>query len=213
MSEPSNPTVCEVVGVGAASAAPDVVVVEARVQVEAQDVAGALAGCAEAADRALAVARDVSPAPADVQTTGIGISPRWDHQGQQISGHTAFTSFRCVVRDRDLLGPFLSRLADATGDALAIDSVRLQVGKPDELLATAREAAFDDAREKAQHFARLAGRGLGEVLHVSEVPTSGGPMPKMREYAADQFAGSMPVAAGESTVTASVLVRWELTHR
>lgn len=215
MSREQDQGHCEVIGIGAAEAVPDVVVVDARVQVDADDVAGALARCAERAEQTLLAATAQGVQARDLQTTGIGVSPRWDHQGQRIIGHTAHTSFRCLVRDRDALGTLLTQLAHTAGDALAIDGVRLQVGDPAALLATAREAAFDDARAKAADYSRLADRRLGRVLLVSEVtgPGGGGPHPKFREMAGDAMAAGMPVAAGESSVTASVLVRWELVDR
>lgn len=211
MSDQSRSDHAEFIGTGSASATPDVVVVDARVQVEAPDVAGALAAAAEKATAAFDVAHRHGIDGASLQTSGIGVSPRWDHEGQRTIGQTAYTSFRCVVRNRDDLGSFLHDLAEATADSLAIENVQLQLADTTELVVAAREAAFEEARAKALHYARLSGRNLGAVTVLRDDVGSEAPSPRFRMAAGDTMAAGMPVAAGTSTVTATVVVRWELT--
>jgi uncharacterized protein YggE len=73
--------------------------------------------------------------------------------------------------------------------------------------AAAREAAYDDARERAVALATLAGHRLGEVRSVTE--GGGGPTPAgaPRLALAARDAG---IAPGEATVATSVTVVWEL---
>lgn len=199
----------EVVGTGSAAAAPDVVAVDARVQVDAGDVATALGGLAGRLGAALGAAADHGVAEADRRTTTMGVSPRWDQQGRAITGYQAFQSFRLRVRDRDRVGDVLAALAGAAGDALGVDGVSLEVSDPAHLLERARAAAFADARAKATQYAHLAGRDLGPVLQVVEVPEAGGPGPRAKLAAMARDA-SVPVEGGESTVVVSVVVRFAL---
>ena len=75
----------EVIGSGTASAVPDVVVLDARVQCEATDVAGALGAATGRVATALQAVADHGVAAADRRTTGLGVSTRWDHDGHGVS--------------------------------------------------------------------------------------------------------------------------------
>jgi uncharacterized protein len=200
----------EVTGSGAASAVPDVVVLDARVQCEAPDVAGALSAASERVAAARQSAADHGVAERDRRTTGMGVSTRWDRDGRVVVGYTSHQSLRLLVRDRERVGDLVRALAGAAGDAFGLDGVTLEVADPAPLLVRARAAAFEDARARAEQFAGLAGRPLGPVLRVTEGPDRGVPAPRFAAKAAMEATGGMPVEAGESTVTASVTVRFGL---
>ncbi|HSO65518.1 MAG TPA: SIMPL domain-containing protein [Ornithinibacter sp.] len=200
----------EVTGSGVASAVPDVVVLDARVQCEAPDVAGALSAATERVAAALQAARDHGVAERDRRTTGMGVSTRWDREGRGVVGYGAHQSLRLLVRDRDRVGDLVRALAGAAGDAFGLDSATLEVADPAPLLERARTTAFEDARARAEQFAALAGRPLGAVLRVTEGHDRAQPMPRFAAEAAMDVGGGMPVEAGESTVTATVTVRFGL---
>ncbi|MGL5865818.1 MAG: SIMPL domain-containing protein [Dermatophilaceae bacterium] len=199
----------DVVGTGSASAVPDIVVVDARVQVDAGDVASALADAAARVTAALQVAADHGVAGTDRRTTGIGTSPRWDGDGRAIAGYTAHQTVRLTIRDRDHTGAVLAAVAEAAGDAFGVDTLSLQITDRSPLMTRAREAAFADARATAEQLARLADRTLGPVLRVTEQPGTDHPMAALRTMSTEAMDG-MPLAAGESTVTATVAVRFGL---
>jgi uncharacterized protein YggE len=198
----------EVTGTGAASAVSDVVVLDARVQCEAADVAGALSAAGDRVVAALQAAADHGVAERDRRTTGLGVSTRWDREGRTVVGYSAHQSLRLLVRDRDRVGDLIRALAGAAGDAFGLDGVTLEVADPGPLLVQARTAAFEDARARAGQLADLAGRPLGAVLRVTEGPGGGMPVPRFAAKAAVDVGGGMPVEAGESTVTATVTVRF-----
>ncbi len=200
----------EVLGHGTASAVPDVVVLDARVQCEAADVAGALGAATGRVATALQAVADHGVEAGDRRTTGLGVSTHWDREGHKVVGYTAHQSLRLLVRDRDRVGALIEALAGAAGDAFGLDGVTLEVADPAPLLERARTAAFEDARAKAEQYAALARRPLGPVLRVSEEADAGMPVPRFAVKAAMDVAGGMPVEAGESTVTASVTVRFGL---
>ena len=76
----------EVLGNGTASAVPDVVVLDARVQCEAADVAGALGATTGRVTTALQAVADHGVAAPDRRTTGMGVSTRWDREGHGVVG-------------------------------------------------------------------------------------------------------------------------------
>lgn len=199
----------EVTGSGAATAVPDVVVLDTRVQAEAPDVATALAQAASRVAAALQAAADHGVADRDRRTSGMGVNPRWDREGQRVVGYTAHHAVRLVIRDRERVGDVIGAMAGAAGDAFGLDAVTLEVADPAPLLVRARGAAFEDARSRADQYASLAGRPLGPVLRVTEGGGYAPPTPRFAKAAMD-LAGGMPVEAGESTMTASVTVRFGL---
>ena len=136
----------EVTGTGTASAVPDVVVLDARVSCDAPDVAGALAAATERVTAAMAAAAEAGVAPADRQTTGMGVNSRWDREGRGVIGYAAHQTMRLLVRDRDRVGDLISALAEAAGDAFGLDGVRLEVADKAPLMEKARAAAYETSR-------------------------------------------------------------------
>lgn len=201
----------EVTGSGAAASVPDLVVLDTRLSVEGTDVASALEGCSAQVAASLAAATAQGVADPDRHSTSIGVHPRWDASGQSIVGYTAFQTLRLVVRDRPQVGAVISALAAAAGNSFGLDSVTFSVSDTDALQRQSRAAAFKDAKSKAAEYAAHAGATLGPVMRVTESVDGARPMPKMfSREAADTASGSMPVEAGEATITSSVIVRFGL---
>jgi uncharacterized protein YggE len=199
-----------VTGRGTASAVPDVVVLAVRVQVEEPDVSTALAGAASAAAAVLDAASEHGVAERDQRTTDVGVHSHWDPEGRSVVGYTAHQRIRLRVRDTAAAGVLLEALAGAAGDAFGVDDLGFEVADPEPLHVKAREAAFADARARAEQYAALAGRPLGPVLRVADADGTVVPAPHPRAMAAEARA-SMPVAAGESQVHAAVVVRFGLS--
>jgi hypothetical protein len=74
----------------------------------------------------------------------------------------------------------------------------------------ARTRAFDDAKDRAEQYAQLAGLTLGDVISISEsagtMPPT--PMPAPMPRAAME---AVPLEPGQQSVSFSVTVIWELT--
>ena len=88
-----------------------------------------------------------------------------------------------------------------------VEGVELAVRDPSAAIAQAREAAFADARAKAEHLAALADATLGQVEAVTEGGASG-PMPGGGFAAmAKADVGLQP---GETAIAASLTVTWSL---
>ncbi len=98
---------------------------------------------------------------------------------------------------------------EAGGDAARLQGVSYALDDDTALQAEAGEAAFADARRKAEQYAALAGRGLGDVLWVREQVDPSGSVPVMEADTAGRDA-AIPIAAGSTDVTVTVEVRWSL---
>ena len=201
----------EVSGTGRAAAVPDVVRLQVGVRVDADDVSSALSDAGSRASGLAEAARDHGIAASDLRTTDTGVHPRHDRDGLTVVGYTAYQNLSVTVRDAGLVGTLVDAFAGRAGNALTIDHIGLDVADPGPLLARAREAAFLDARGKAEQYAALAGRELGKVRGLCDV-VEGGPQPRMAMMAGR--GADTSVELGEHTVTATVVVRWdwEQTH-
>jgi uncharacterized protein YggE len=202
----------EVTGTGSASAAPDTVTLTLGVETR-RDTAERAYSDAGAAATAVAVAlRAEGVADMDLHTSGVSLRADsvWaEGQGQKVTGYVASTALRVGIRSQAAAPSVIAAAVAAGGDAIRITGMEQGFADASGLVASAQEAAWADALAKAQRFAELAGAGLGPVISVSEQPPSGPPIPVgglVRAYAAE----ALPVEAGESSVSASVRVEWEL---
>lgn len=200
----------EVTGHGAHHVVPDLVIVRARVQCDAADVAGALDQASARTAGALQAAADHGVEAPDRRTDDVGIHPRHDPQGQSVVGYTAYQALHLTVRDPARVGALLQALAGAAGDALAVDGIEMGAEHSETTVEAAREAAFTDARARALQYAALGGATLGRVLSIHEGGVVDHRPRPMMSRSADAFAGSMPVEGGTHAVTTSVTVRWVL---
>lgn len=202
-----------VLGQGSASATPDLMRVTVTVEVRRPDVAGAFARAGVAARAVSAALRDAGVADADLSTTGLGVQADtvWqENHGQKVVGYLASSTLSVTLRDLSDPGRVIADCVAAGGDDVRLGGLDLGFADQSDLLARAREAAYADARAKAEQYARLSGRALGAVLEVTETPDAPGPRPMLRAMAAPAADASMPVERGESTVAASVRVCWAL---
>ena len=84
-----------------------------------------------------------------------------------------------------------------------------------DLLEQARDNAYADAKDKAQRYAQLSGRTLGDVQLIAESSQAPQQLPQtldsFRAVAASAGkVADVPLEAGSSQVSVSVTVRWAL---
>lgn len=195
-----------VIGTGTAAVTPDVVRLDLRIGHDAADVAAALSGASAGLTAASRIVREQGVTDADIRTLGADIHQRFDREGLP-SGFTAQQRLRVTVRDVESVGAILEATAAELGNALLVDQVALDVADRSEGLGRARDAAFADARAKAEQYAALAGSSLGAVAEVAESGATPMARPAM---AMREMAMAMPVETGDQELSASVMVRWVL---
>jgi uncharacterized protein YggE len=198
-----------VTGTGTSRVAPDTAVVRLAAVARAAAVAEAYqAMSARAATVVEVAARHTEERR--IASTGITVWPFHDREGRQ-EGFEARHAHAIGCADLAGAGAMLAELAREVGDGLVIDSVGLEVTEDRGAGALAREAAFDDARERAAALARMAGAGLGDVQTIVEgEPGQGGPVPMPKMAMVRDSAGGLE--PGEASVTTSVTVVWELVR-
>jgi uncharacterized protein YggE len=207
-----NPRTVAVTGSGSAEAAPDLLTLSIGVECRRQDVGTAYGDAGRVSSAITAVLRDHGVGRADITTSGLNVRAEVNWQegrGQTVSGYLA--SSVLSVRIRELAGSseVIAAAVAAGGNDVRLNGLQLGFADPSAVTARAREAAWQDARTAAQHFASLSGAELGKVLSITrqsgfQVPI---PLAKMeRAVAAD----TLTVEAGESSVSETVSVVWEL---
>lgn len=207
-----------VTGLGDASAPADVVRVNVGVQCDGSDVASALREVGQRLEAVSAAARDRGVGDMDIQSSSVGLYPRYGSDGMAIVGYQATHQLEVTSHDVDRVTDLITAFAAAAGNALTINRIALSLNDPEPLAEQAREAAFASARTKAEQFARLSGRALADVVSVAENVdqsqgwTSYAPMGGARS-AMSSDSGGMGVEGGETTVRATVTVRWSLGAR
>jgi len=204
-------------GAGHAAGTPDVV----RVGLTATGVrptaaeAVSVAEAASVAVRAVLERYGISGAEAASATFTVRGEPV--HNG--MGGPTGETRYRCehrihaVLGDVAALGPLLTDVLTAGGDAVAVTGVEPGVRDPAPLRARARALAWADAADRAAQLAGLAGRGLGPVVSIVEDgPHPGLPRPQGRAFPMSASLGGAPldVRAGDVEVQVTLAVEWEL---
>jgi uncharacterized protein YggE len=204
----------EVGGEGVVSAAPDFARVTLGVTTTAKDAREAMAANAKSANALVQLIKSQGVAPADIETSGLSISPIFAQQSPAtqanapaIAGYSVSDDVTVVVRDIPRLGALLDG-AVAAG-ANAIYGIGFGENDPSALLDKARPLAVADARRKAEIYAAADGAKIGRLMNLTE---EAGPRPAA--FAARAYvqgaAAPTPIEAGEDKLTVTVKARFEL---
>jgi uncharacterized protein len=198
-----------VVGAGKATGVPDVLRTSYRIAARGVDVGLALDAASEAMRRVLDVVRAHAVADRDIATGQIHVDEQRGERGQRL-GFECYQSLLVTTRDISRSGELMRKVAEAAPEELSIGYVSMAIDEPEPLLAAAREAAFANAQEKGQQFARLAGRQLGTVLRVAE-DSRLEVYPRAAKSVNLAATAAVPIQAGEKELEARIRVTWQLT--
>ncbi len=200
----------EVSGQGQVEAEPDQATVRLGVQTEADEAGAALEENNERMTAVISATLEAGIAENDIQTEGFRLSPVYDNapntQTRELVGYRASNIVRITVRDLTMLGSLLDAVVEAGSNT--IEGIQFEVSNEAELAAAAREAAMQDAQQKAEQLTELAGAELGPVRTILE---TGGARPLTTSVAEEaSLTADVPIATGTQTIQASVQVIWEI---
>jgi uncharacterized protein YggE len=202
-----------VTGTGEASARPDLAVISAGVVVQADTASAALADNTRAMNAVLEQLTAAGLPPEDVQTSQFSVMPLYESRPPQpenlepprIVGYQVSNQVTARVRDLERLGAILDALVRA--GANSIGGPAFDIADPEALLAQARDAAVADAIAKAERYATAAKVGLGKIVSIEEGGSYAPPHPMMR---AEAMAADVPIAPGQTELSASVTITFEI---
>ncbi len=199
-----------VVGSGEVQGAPDTLTANVSIEAVAPDVTAAMNQTNER-QRAVINALTASGIAADdISTTTVTLQPEYGDRSV-ITGYRAGNAISVKIRKIDTASRALATIVDAGGNATRINSVNFSIEDDGKLVADARTRAFQDAKNRADQYAKLSGMSLGKVIAISEAPGGAVPLPTMAPLPAGAMADSVPLQPGQQTVGFSVTVVWELT--
>ncbi|WP_039880288.1 SIMPL domain-containing protein [Gordonia rubripertincta] len=204
-----------VVGSGQVTGVPDTLRADIGLESTAGDVTTALNETSEKVRTVTDAVVDAGVERKDVATQQVSVTPQYSSPvpggSSQISGYVATNSIRVTIRDISKASTVLSAAATAGGDNTRISNVSFAIDDNSQLLKEAREAAFDDARGRAEQYASLAGDDLGKVLTIKET-TSGQEQPASPgSFERDVAAAPVPIEPGRQELTFTVTVTFALS--
>ena len=201
-----------VVGSGEVQGRPDTLTANVSIEATAPDVTTAMN---QTSDRMQAVINALTNSGIDrndITTTNVTLQPQYGGgtNNPTIVAYQASNSINVKIRDLNNASQTLGLIGSTGGDATRINSVSYVIDDDSQLVKDARTRAFDDAKDRAEQYAQLAGLTLGKVISISESAgtTPPTPMPTPMPRAAME---AVPLEPGQQTVTFSVTVIWELT--
>jgi uncharacterized protein len=154
-----------VFGTGTVRVQPDVAEWSFGVQTQAASARRAMAVVSSRARAVVAAVRRAGVGAEDVQTEAVSLWPRTG-RGGVVVGYVASSSVRVVVRDLGRSGAVIEAAVGA--GAREVFGPHLTRSNRDALYQEALDAAYDEARAKAERVASKLGVSLGRPVAVVE---------------------------------------------
>jgi hypothetical protein len=209
-------------GIGRASGSPDVANLELGVEIRNADVGAAVSEANSTMQAVTDALQEAGIAPEDIQTTQFNVRQEQQRPVEAPASSGAASSgisnqppsefvvrniVRITLRDLDRISDIIQTGLDA--GANNVYGLNFGLENPDELQATARQSAIENAQMKAQALADGFGMSLGAPVAISEGGARPGPVAETTAFDVGG-AGGPPISQGELTVTVQVSVTYEL---
>ncbi len=201
-----------VTGLGVALSTPDGAIASLAAETTGEDPGAALFACSVASNAMVEAALAAGVRRSAVQTTGLSLQPNWEHHRDEprVVGYLARSALTLGAEEVGEMGLVLTAVVAAGGEAARVHGVSLVVGDPAAAMASAREAAFADARSKAEQYAALADARLGPLLSVHEDGHGGLPRSIRPARQAEALFAAVSIEPGESQLAVQVTAVWQL---
>jgi len=207
VAESSDFTGIAVYGSGRAAAPPDVVRIDLAAEASSEGVQAALTEATNGLARMREALTTAGVQGVDLRSAETSVHVDFGPRGDGPQRYVARLGLSATLRDVSTAGSVVQDALGSAGETARLSGLSFLHSDPSTLLLTAREAAFADARAKADQYAALAGRTLGEVAAVEET-AGGGPIPVFRASAGVPLAADFTVDGGTQEVSVTVTVRW-----
>lgn len=199
-------------GHGQVKAAPDQVQITAGVSTSAPTAAQALTTNTARMKGVFDALRKLGVPEKNIQTVNFSVSPQYtggnNNERPKLTGYQVSNEVSVLLEDVGKLGTALDALV--TSGSNQMHGINFSIRETAPLLARARADAIADAKTRAETYAKAAGVTLGPIQSISEGTTVEPPRPMYRVMNMAAAERSVPVAAGEESVSADVSVVWEI---
>lgn len=207
-----RPSTLTLVGSGAVSVAPDIATLSIGVEIQEDTASDALRENSDQTAKVIATLKDAGVEPRDIQTSNFSVQPVYDNK-RASSGRPSVAGYRVTnmvtarVRDLDGLGALLDKVV--TDGANRVNGLSFGIEDDREAMDAARALAVKEAARKAALYAEAAGVTLGPILSISEGGSGPDYYPEMEMRSA---AMAVPVERGETTISASINMTWQISE-
>jgi uncharacterized protein len=198
-------------GVGRVTLPPDRASFSVGVQSMGTTVAAAVQDNNTRVAAIVAALRKLGAGDREIRTSQVSIYPQQDAQpnrAPRIVGYQVSNNVTVTRPDPTEVGRYLQAAVDA--GANTVSGVSFTVSDPAKGRETGLQAAFADARAKADVLARAAGRTVGRALAITEGTAVTPPPYPFARAQAMEMKMDMPIEAGAEELTFSVSVVFEL---
>jgi uncharacterized protein YggE len=199
-------------GTGEVEGKPDTLTISFGVSVKRDTVDAAVNDNAAVATSVLQALIEQGVEEKDVQTRNYSVQPSFAFtEGQQVpDGYQVTNTVTVQLQDLTGAGASIDAVTAAGGDAVQVQGVAFSLEDDSEVVKAARDQAFADARAKAEQFASLSGRPLGQVESVAETTQTN--QDQLYRASASTYAedATTPISPGEVTTSVTVTVRYAL---
>lgn len=193
-----------VVGTGSAKAVPDLAEWSFGVRTEGESAEAALRDNAAAAKRLIDALKSAGVDGDDLRTETVSLYPQTDEMGRGILGYMASNTVYATMS--------ITKAGGIIDDAVAaganeVYGPNLRVSDSEEQYAQAVDAAYDDARARAEAVARKAGVTLGAPIAIVE----GGGGPVYDRAYAEAAALDVAIEPGSQEIQAILTVTFAIS--
>ena len=157
-----------VTGEGTISIQPDIAYVDAGISQSATTVKQAQTQINEVINKITSGLKSLGIDSKDIKTTSYSINPTydWSDRTQRITGYSASTQLNIKITDIDKVNDVIDS-ATANG-ANQVSGITFDIEDKQTAENSARQQAVDEATNKAQAAAKIAGFKLGRIIGYSE---------------------------------------------
>lgn len=198
-------------GTGEITGTPDTISVDLGVSVLGDTVDDATAKAAEAANALIDSLKSNGVDENSITTTNYSINPEYDYRSEKerLVGYRVNNTVRAKISDVTNSGSVIDDATKAAGDAARVNGISFSIEDDAEMVEAAREAAWNDAFQKASQLAELSGQKLGPVVSINESVTRPPvPVDFARLEAAD---GATPIESGTASVSIGLQVEFSFS--
>jgi hypothetical protein len=200
-------------GEGKITSIPDIASVEVGLMTEKGDVKSAQKENTEKMNRLIANLKKLGVESKDIQTSYYNIYPQYDWpDGKQVlRGYQVNQGVSVKIRNLEKIGDILA--AAGEGGANQVSGLSFNIDDPETLRQEARIKALQNAKEKAEALAEVAGVRLGKIVSFSEYSSSPVPMYKSMDVMGLGGGGESAaptVESGSMDIVVNVTVSYEI---
>lgn len=200
-------------GTGVVLAQPDMASVSLGVSVKGDSVAAARALAATTMQAVIDSIKANGVAAVDIMSTYLSVTPQSKYlpDGSTLpDGYLVTNTVTAIVRDVNNAGTVVDGAIAAGGNYTTVSSIDFGVVDPSPLQSQARQAAVQDAKQRAETLADASDLTLGAAITIVEAANTSGTAYPMGMAKGGMSADSVttPVMSGQLTIEVDVTVTY-----